>query len=273
MRKNRYMKKILFFGFGNMGQAIASGLLEKTGLYEIEAVDPYFYEQGSPVDGVTLYKGAKDIQQKFDMVILAVKPQIAEKIYGDLSGILKPEGVALSIMAGVERKQIVNYMQEGAHVVRAMPNTPAAIGMGVSVLVSDKNCPKATKLFCEDVLKAVGKVFWVQDEAQMHAVTAVSGSGPAYFFALMDYMIKAGEALGLPENLARELACETARGAGSLAVKQMQCGKYPLQLKEEVISKGGTTEAALNVFNKNQFDRIVFDALLHARDRSKELSL
>lgn len=265
-------QRILFLGFGNMGQAIAGGLLQQEGQYHIEAVDPYFAKEGSPISGVSVHAGAEDVESTFDMVVLAVKPQMAQDVYPLLQGLLREGAVVLSIMAGVLRETIVQHVPESAYVVRAMPNTPAAIGLGMSVLVADETCPAECKGFCGAVLKAVGQVAWVDDEELMHAVTAVSGSGPAYFFALMDAMIKAGTALGLDIDLAEKLAVQTAYGAGALAALQTENVKSPLQLREAVTSKGGTTEAALAVLAEKQLDSIVFQALEMAKKRSIELA-
>ncbi len=267
------MKKILFLGFGNMGQAIASGLLKEEGAFHIDAVDPYLAEQGSPFKEVQVYADASEVTQAYDLVVLAVKPQIAAQVYPMLNSLIQEGGAALSIMAGIPRSQIQTHMNEDRHVVRSMPNTPAAVGLGMSVLVGDASLSSEVKALCTTVLEAVGEVIWTTSEDQMHAVTAVSGSGPAYFFALMDAMTQAGVSLGLDEAMARKLACVTAKGAGALAVNEVEHGKTPLQLKQAVTSKGGTTEAALNVFEKNQFDRLVKAALDAAEQRSRELSI
>ena len=152
-----------------------------------------------------------------------------------------------------------------------MPNTPAAIGKGMSVLCAAPTVNDEEKELAESLLKAVGEVAWVDDEDDMNAVTALSGSGPAWFFSLMEAMEEAGVEMGLPQDVARKLTVNTAWGAGALARKVAK-DTPPAQLRKNVTSPGGTTEAGLNVLSSYKFKDSVKDALKQAQARSRELS-
>jgi pyrroline-5-carboxylate reductase len=176
----------------------------------------------------------------------------------------------ISIAAGVKVEKITGSLDDVA-VVRVMPNTPALLGEGASALFANNKA----KSRLEEALKifsAVGKAVVVDDEGLIDAVTAVSGSGPAYYFLLMEEMTKAGIELGLPEEVSKDLVLQTAKGAALLATERDKEGESPAELRRKVTSPGGTTEAALKVFAEGDFGPLVQAALKRACERSKELS-
>jgi pyrroline-5-carboxylate reductase len=152
-----------------------------------------------------------------------------------------------------------------------MPNTPALIGQGASALFANDKAKTSLKK-TEAIFSVVGRAFVVDDEDLIDAVTAVSGSGPAYYFLLMEEMIRAAKELGLPDNVAKDLVLQTAKGAALLAVEADSKGESPAQLRQKVASPGGTTEAALKVFTEGKFGPLIAAAIRRARDRSRELS-
>ncbi len=183
---------------------------------------------------------------------------------------LKSDTLVISIAAGIKVANISDVLGDIA-IVRVMPNTPALISEGASALfANDKAKPMMEKAM--SIFSAVGKAVVVDDEGLIDAVTAVSGSGPAYYFLLMEEMIKAAEQLGLPDNVAKELVLQTAKGAALLAAEADKKGESPAELRRKVTSPGGTTEAALKVFADGKISELIAAAIKRARDRSQELS-
>jgi pyrroline-5-carboxylate reductase len=177
--------------------------------------------------------------------------------------------VVVSIAAGIRLADLARWLGDGVPTVRAMPNRPALIGAGITALYGGPGVTIDDRVAVERLMAAAGETVWLERESQMDAVTAISGSGPAYFFLLIEALEEAGMALGLPHETARRLAVETARGAGRLAAES---GHEPATLREQVTSKGGTTAAALDVLEAGGLRAIVERAVAAAARRSAELA-
>lgn len=205
-----------------------------------------------------------------DAVVLAVKPQAAGETVPGIAAFLRPRTVVISIMAGRTLASIEKDLPPGSLVVRGMPNTPASIGQGITVAVANQHVCASTQVFASALLGAVGKVEWIDDEKLMDAVTAVSGSGPAYVFLLAEALAKAGAEAGLSAELALRLARETVSGSGELLRRS---NLDPAKLRENVTSPGGTTAAALEVLtDKDGFVQLMTRAVAAAARRSRDLA-
>ena len=205
-----------------------------------------------------------------EMVVLAVKPQLLEQVATSIApAVQKRQPLIISIAAGVLEQDIENWLGGSVALVRTMPNTPAMIKVGATVLHANHLVTSEQKNQAETVLRAVGLTQWVESEELLNAVTALSGSGPAYFFLVMEAMESAAVKLGLPEETAHLLTLQTALGAARMA---MESSDTPAILREKVTSPGGTTEAALNRFNEGGLAELFAQALTEAHDRSIELS-
>ena len=203
-------------------------------------------------------------------VVLSVKPQNMAKMLDGIAGTLKDDVLIISIAAGITTSFIAERLG-GVQIVRSMPNTPAMVDEGATALYNRNASPEALER-TKALFGAVGKTVVLEDEGLIDAVTAVSGSGPAYFFLLMEEMVRSAEELGIPSDAAEELVYQTARGAGVLAMNAYARGESPAELRRKVTSPGGTTEAAMRVFREGNFGGIAFAAIARARDRSRELS-
>ena len=263
--------KIAFIGGGKMGEAIVAALIEKklASAKDIcvsdisnERLDYLKKKYGVAVSG-----NNREAVTGKDVIVLAVKPQTLPEVLPDLRGSIKASQLILSIMAGVR----INKIGEGlAHkcIVRSMPNTPARIGLGASGWTSTPEVTKQQKEIAQAVLGAMGKEIFFDDEKFIDMVTAVSGSGPAYVFLLAEALTEAAMNIGLPRKEAELLVSQTILGAGSLLA---QSGQPPAELRRNVTSKGGTTEAALKVFENGGFNTLVTEAVKAAHQRAKEL--
>lgn len=219
--------------------------------------------------GVVLNPPAAAVRNAAAMVI-AVKPQVAAEVIPPYAGLAASDTVIVSIMAGQTLRTLARLLPPGAAIVRAMPNTPAAIARGITVAVGNAQVSPAQRDLAHHLLGATGTVEWVADEALMDAVTAVSGSGPAYVFLLAEAMAQAGVAAGLPPALAAKLARETVTGAGELLHRS---DLDPAVLRKNVTSPGGTTAAALEVLMSPQGLASLMDkAVAAAAERSRELA-
>lgn len=275
-------------GGGNMAQALIQGMLRTPNqalrLRQITVIEPNAHareqlraqcEALANTAGVVLEVAALqelDPQHQLpDWLLLAVKPQVAQTALEDLKA-ARPEWLSapalLSIAAGLNTEKLSSWMGH-ARIVRSMPNTPALIGRGISGLFSCAAVSESGRVEAEHLLRSVGEVVWLEDEALLDAVTAVSGSGPAYFFLLAEAMTQAGVALGLSEAQAALLARHTAAGAGMLLAQSEDSAET---LRARVTSPGGTTAAALEVFEARGFRETVVAALEAARNRGQALS-
>jgi len=264
------MGKLLLVGCGKMGGAMLDGWLSR-GLAAADALIAEPVEALRPKKpGLRAVGSTSEISETPEIVVLAVKPQTMDAVLPDLKRFADDGSVFLSIAAGKTLKYFASHLGAAAKVVRAMPNTPAAVRQGITVACAAKGVSAAEKKRCQQLLEAVGQALWVEDEALMDPVTALSGSGPAYVFLLVEAMAAAGAKLGLSADMAMQLARATVAGSGELL---KQSSEPAQQLRVNVTSPGGTTAEALKVLMAADGIQPVFDkALAAASRRSKELA-
>lgn len=268
------MGTIGFIGGGNMAEALIKGIIAAK-LYSPEDifVSDIRGEQLEYLSECYSIETVDDnalLAEKAETIILSVKPQNMADVLASIKNAIKADSLVISIAAGVKTANIAAQLGDVA-MVRVMPNTPALIGEGVSALFANE---KAASLLgkAKSIFAAVGEVVIVESEDLIDAVTAVSGSGPAYFFLLMEEMIKAGVKLGLTEEIAKTLVLQTAKGAALLANIADEKGETVSCLRQKVTSPGGTTEAALEAFEKGKFGQLVAEAIKKADERAKQLA-
>lgn len=262
--------KVAVVGAGNMGRAIVKGLVEHS-VYpqhiSVFDVDPKKTAELKKELNVKVAKSGRQAASLADIVILAVKPQTLQPVAEDLATSIPDGAFVLSIAAGVPVAKIESYFKRQIAVVRAMPNMPALVGAGMSAYAAGRHSTGKHKKLAEAVLSAFGEAVALPERA-LDIVTAVSGSGPAYFFLLAEKMIEAAYEGGLKADVAKKLVYQTALGAGRVLA---DAAEDPDALIARVASKGGTTEAALGVFKKKGFGKIVHEAVRAAAKRSREL--
>ena len=262
-------RNICFIGGGNMAQALIGGLISR-GLpsTRITVSDPVEQVRHllAEKDLVVTEDNASAIREA-DVVVLAVKPQVLANVLKPLNGLFDGK-LIISIVAGAEIATIA-ALSGSNRIVRVMPNTPALVQTGAHGLYATEAVDKEDRDLASQVLAATGLTLWVGDEAQIDAVTAVSGSGPAYFFYMMESMIRAGKNLGLDEKVATALTLQTALGAAQMAITS---SNTPAELRKNVTSPNGTTQAALEVFDRAQISQNIQAALAAAQKRSQELA-
>lgn len=266
------MTTIAFIGSGNMAGAIMGGLIESGySANNIIACDPSaekLSELNSKLGIQTSQDNIKAIEQA-DVVVLAVKPQVMEKVLEPLKPALeKQQPLVVSVAAGINLNSLQLWCGEKLAIVRCMPNTPSLVGKGASGLLANSLVSDNQKQQAEDILNAVGIAMWVSSEQELDWVTAVSGSGPAYYFLFIEAMIKAGTELGLAPEVAKQLTLQTALGAATMA---KQSEYEPGQLRKNVTSPNGTTEQAILSFQGNQLEDIVKQAMNAVVKRSEEM--
>lgn len=205
-----------------------------------------------------------------DVIVLAVKPQNMSEVLAELKGKVRENQLVLTIAAGVTIASIASQLGERPPIIRSMPNTPALIGHGITGIVAGQHCSDEQRAQAEEILSAAGEIVWLEDESLMDAVTAISGTGPAYYFLLTEALAAAAEALGLPADTADRLASITCFGAGAMLASSPG---EAADLRRRVTSPGGTTQAAMVVLEKGEFRDLIFKAAKAARDRSKALAL
>ena len=211
-----------------------------------------------------------DIINEADVIVLAVKPQTLADVAKSIAPLIRQrKSLVVSIAAGISQKSLSNWLGADTAIVRCMPNTPALVLTGATALHANDKVTAEQRDLAESILRSVGIALWVEDESELDAVTAVSGSGPAYYFLLMEAMEKAALELGLSETTARLLVQQTALGAAKIA---LESSESPEQLRKRVTSPGGTTQQAIETFQQGGFTELVSKALHAARDRSIEMS-
>lgn len=264
------MGKLLLVGCGKMGGAMLDGWLAR-GLKASDVAVAEPVEAIRPKQaGLRVVSSSSEISETPEIVVLAVKPQSMDATLTDLKRFADAGTVFLSIAAGKTLGYFAGHLGKGAKVVRSMPNTPAAVRQGITVATAAAGVSAAEKKRCHELLEAVGQVLWVDDEALLDPVTALSGSGPAYVFLLVEAMAAAGAKLGLTPEMAMQLARATVSGSGELL---KQSSEPAAQLRVNVTSPGGTTAEALKVLMADDGIQPVFDkALAAASRRSKELA-
>jgi len=265
--------KVRFVGAGNMATSLIGGLLNRGFLpSQITASDPGGHQRQTLTEkfGVQTFHDNNAHFGIPDVVILAVKPQIMKQVAQDIKQSVAETGaLVISIAAGIKIEHLEKWLTKETAIVRTMPNTPALIGEGATGLFANKNVSKDQKHLTEGIMDSVGISHWVDEEFKIDVVTALSGSGPAYFFLFMEYMQKTAIELGLSPEVAAKLTEQTALGSAILA--QRSSDDITI-LREKVTSPNGTTEAALKSFNNNNLEKTIDKALNAANDRSKQLS-
>lgn len=264
---------LVLVGVGKMGGAMLEGWI-KSGIpaASIAAVDPAASEemQSSLASwGVKLNPKLAELG-KVEVVVVAVKPQVLESVLGDLGALASSKPMVLSVVAGKTIATFERFFGSDCAIIRTIPNTPAAIGRGITAMASNPQVTATQEKLAAALLSSIGEVVRVEQEADIDAVTAVSGSGPAYVFYMTECLTKAAEALGLPTDVATRLARATVAGAGEL---MRQTGVDAGTLRKNVTSPKGTTEAALNVLMADDgLNPLMTKAVRAACDRSRELA-
>lgn len=261
-----------FIGAGNMANSLIRGLLAKgisaSSILAMD-IDESKLQQLNQECGIRPASNA-EIAAQADVIVLAVKPQFMLDACGALATCLDDRSPLLvSVAAGITSSHLQKWLSRDCAIVRCMPNTPALVGKGASGLFANPEVSDDQKQLAEEIMSAVGFSAWVNEEAEIDIVTAVSGSGPAYFFLFMEAMQNAAKEMGLSEELARDLTYHTAAGAAELA---LQSDDDSAELRRKVTSPGGTTEQAIKQFEEGGLRELVNKALSSARDRSVELA-
>ncbi|HEY7873208.1 MAG TPA: pyrroline-5-carboxylate reductase [Rudaea sp.] len=264
---------IAFIGGGNMARSLIGGLIRNgTPPETISVAEPNAELRAALVRDFSVITHADnaDAARAVDVVVLAVKPQVMKTVCAGLREVAQArKPLIVSIAAGIRGAQLDAWLGGDLAIVRCMPNTPALIGAGATGAYANAHVDAAQRALAQDILAAAGLVAWLDDEAQMDTVTALSGSGPAYFFLLTEALIEAAVAQGLPRDAARELATQTCLGAGRMLRED---GAAPAELRRRVTSPNGTTQAALESFAADGFAQIVKRAVAAAARRGGELS-
>ena len=272
---------LAFIGAGNMASSLIGGwcaYCERQGLTPVVTVADTSESQLQKVAerfGVATTVSNTDAVKRADIAIIAVKPNLVETVCRDIGAALDDGTTVLSVAAGVRLQDMQRWLgntqqgsDQGRALIRSMPNTPALFGAGITGMYANSSCTETVRAQAEQVMQAAGKVVQVDDETLLDAVTAVSGSGPAYFFYLIECMAANGEQLGLSKEAALELAIETAYGAALMA---RESDIDAATLRANVTSKGGTTAAALDSFQSDDFAATIQRGMQAARDRAISL--
>ena len=264
---------ITFIGGGNMATSLIGGLIADhvdPGHITVTDLNPQRLQTLTEHFGVRTATDNAAAIANAQAVVLAVKPQALKAVAEELAGAIQAQRpLVLSIAAGVRSADLQRWLGGDAAVVRAMPNTPALVQTGASGLFASPQVSAPQRELAECILRTAGLTLWLEDEAQMDAVTALSGSGPAYFFRIMEGLEKAATDLGLPRETARLLTLQTALGAAKMA---LESSDSLTTLRERVTSPGGTTERGLRVMAEKNIDDLLAQVLTAARDRATELA-
>ena len=268
---------IALIGCGNMGGALLRAWLKTRIDASFTIISPHSasHDFGSDRRIKARYESLESVPgsaHKPDYCVVAVKPQNLEEIGPHLDKICSPSTCVISILAGTTISRVISFLSNDQPAIRVMPNTPASIGAGITAMVAGAHCSAAHRELTETLFQAAGKIVWLDDEELMNAATAVSGSGPAYFFAFVEALAEAGRDAGLPAETAEKLARQTCTGAAALLDEEQ--GRGAAALRRAVTSKGGTTEAALAALLEN--DKGLFPLIrktVHAaRQRAEHLA-
>ncbi|MCD9097931.1 pyrroline-5-carboxylate reductase [Luteimonas fraxinea] len=264
---------IVFIGGGNMARSLIGGLVARGGdAASVRVVDPNADSRDALASdfGVRTFENAADAVDGAATWVLATKPQVLRGVCESLADVAQAtQPLVLSIAAGITATQLDRWLGGDVPVVRTMPNTPALLGAGVTGLFANARVDAAGRDRAQALLESAGETVWIEDEARMDAVTAVSGSGPAYIFLLAEAMEEAAIAQGLPAKDARTLVLQTVLGAARMLVESDEA---PAELRRRVTSPGGTTQAAIETFEAGGLRTLVADAIANAARRGGELS-
>ena len=267
------MNKILLIGCGHMGSALLSAWYKKTSNY-FSVVDPnkHITLRKTYKRKVSVFKSIDEIQniQQFDIIIFAVKPQIATKVMKKFIRLKYNKNVLfISIIAGKKISFFNNFLPSKNQFVRIMPNMPSLVEEGMSCLIANKNTSIQNKNIITTLFNKIGKTYWLSNEKKLDKVTAISGSGPGYFFLFIDLLEKAAIKLGFTQKIAKALVYQTAFGSMKLLINNFKSAE---KLTNEIAVKGGTTEAAIRIFKKNnQLKNMIDKAVKAAHKRAIEL--
>jgi len=264
--------RIAFIGGGNMATALISSLYaSRHNVDRIQVADP-----GAEARDrlrmrwpVTCYEHAADAIQGMDAIVLAVKPQVLPFVLEEIGDLVSSEQLVISIVAGIHTSQIASKLKSNPPIVRTMPNTPALIGLGITGMYAPINCNFTQRELTQNLMQSAGEVVWLEKESLLDVVTALSGSGPAYIYYLVECLRSAGSRLGLPADVAAKLALHTAHGASAMAV---QSDADVTELRQQVTTPGGTTQAAMDVLEAGHFAELMDSAIAAATRRGQELS-
>lgn len=262
-----------FIGAGNMAYALIKGLINNgygAENIKISDLDKSLLSSRKEELGLGTYTDNTALIATCDIVVLAVKPQVMSDVCKGLQGKVKSNHLFVSIAAGIRANDICRWLDGDFALVRTMPNTPAQVKQGATGLFANDFVSNEQKNIVTSILSSVGDCFWVAEEKLIDAITAISGSGPAYFFLMMQSMTQAGMALGLDEKTASALSVKTALGASIMAANS---DDDPKQLRANVTSPNGTTQAAIESFQDQNFEGIVANAARAAYDRAQQLSI
>jgi len=265
-------KRVAFIGCGNMGSVLISGTLS-SGLISkdkvlVTDIRPERLEYIREREGISITEKNREAVEKSDVIVLAVKPQVIGKVLSEIRDVVTGDKVIISIAAGITTGFIEEALGKEVPVVRVMPNTPCLVKTGASGISPGKYAGEEEETIAEEMFRGVGIVVKVPEQ-MLDAVTALSGSGPAYIFYIIESLIEAGMEMGLSEDDARKLVSQTVLGAARMFV---ETGESPQVLRAKVTSPGGTTEAALKYLEEKGFQKILIAAVKEAAKRSKELS-
>ena len=264
-------RKIAFIGGGNMAEAIICGLLREdvgAGICVAEISPKRRDELTAQFPHVRVLGDAAEAAEWGEVVILAIKPQQAGGVLGLIERVVTPDKLVISIMAGIPSSKIETNLSPGCRIIRAMPNTPGLIGAGATAVCPGRKASSDDLDLARRIFALIGTTVSVEEKL-MDAVTALSGSGPAYVFTFIEALTDAGVKNGLPRDVAAQLAVQTVLGAARMVA---ETGEHPTLLKEKVTSPGGTTIAALHVLENGSFRGVVMNAVDAACLRSKELA-
>ncbi|OYV19953.1 MAG: pyrroline-5-carboxylate reductase [Methylococcaceae bacterium NSP1-1] len=267
------IQKIGFIGGGNMASSLLSGLIASGHSPQhlwVSDINPDTLKALAENLNVNTSTSNDTVINEVDVVVLAVKPQTLSSVAKSAAALIQQKkSLVVSIAAGINQHSLSQWLGADTAIVRCMPNTPALVLTGATALHANTKVTAEQRNLAENILRSVGIALWVKDESELDAVTAVSGSGPAYYFLLMEAMEKAALELGLSEVTARLLVQQTALGAAKIALESPES---PEQLRKRVTSPGGTTQRAIETFEQGGFTELVSKALHAARDRSIEMS-
>lgn len=267
------IKKIGFIGGGNMASSFISGLIASGHSPQqiwVSDVNEATLKNLANNLKVNISVSNQAVIEEADVIVLAVKPQVLQEVAEQVADFIQQKhSLVVSIAAGITQNSLSQWLGDDVAIVRCMPNTPALVLTGATGLHANSRVTEEQRDLAENIMRAVGVSLWVEDEAELDAVTAVSGSGPAYFFLLMEAMEKVALELGLSEHAARLLVQQTALGAAKIALESPES---PEQLRKRVTSPGGTTQQAIETFEQGGFSALVRKAIYAARDRSIQMS-
>ena len=264
------MYKVLLIGFGHMGSSLFNSW-NKSKISNISIVDPLIKTNKTKNKKIKFYKDISNVKQidNYNIVFLAVKPQIINKVLLSMKDISIKNKLFISIIAGKNIKYFEDKLSKKISIVRTMPNLPASVGRGVTCLYANKNVSIREKKNANEMFKFVGKTFWVKGEHYIDKFTAISGSGPAYYYYFIECIVEAGKVIGLNKKLSYELAYRTAIGSIDLLKKSKD---NATSLRKKIAIKGGTTEAAiLALKNNKKMQKIVIKGVKSAFKRAQKI--